>query len=421
MTDRPMSGERGKRRKDTRPRDTNTAWLKSENGRMDPASPCPYARGKNPCGGCSGCILPYEKTLQIKLKRLRETVKGIAEPETIVPSPRPLYYRNKVHRVLTGAVGHPVAGIYQAGTHRVIPVKHCLIEDESAQVLIADTVKLIAQMRYTIYDEDTGRGQLRHILVRTAHKTGEVMLVLVSAENFLPGAKEFVKRIVHLHPELTSIVLSINPKRTTFVLGDTEKVLYGPGFIRDKLAGRIFRLSASSFYQINSEQTEQLYQKAISLTGLNGKQTVIDAYCGIATIGLVAAKKAGLVLGAELNERAVNDAIRNIHENKVKNVRVLKADAGRFLERLSKNPHADPDNVVLFLDPPRSGATKQFVQSALHLAPGRIIYISCGPESLARDLKILKRKYEIDKMIAFDMFPYAMEHVETLVSLSRKK
>ena len=300
---------------------------------------CPWAAGKAPCGGCSGDVSDYEKTLKKKLSGVRKTLSGVCTPTRIVGADEPLHYRNKVHRVLVpGGRGKVISGIYQAGTHRVIPVDHCLIEDERAQVVIADTVRLIQKFHYEIYDEDTERGMLRHVLVRTAHATGELMLILVSASNFLPGQKNFVKDILRLHPEITTIVLSENRRKTTFVMGDREKVLYGPGFIRDRLCGRTFRISAGSFYQINSPQTEKLYTEAVRMAGLDGTQTVIDAYCGIGTIGLCAADKAGLVLGAELNAQAVSDAIKNIHENDLSNVRVLKADAGDFLEILAGKP-----------------------------------------------------------------------------------
>jgi 23S rRNA (uracil1939-C5)-methyltransferase len=389
--------------------------------KVTPDGKCPWAAGRYPCGGCSGDTTAYEKTLQVKLEGLKKTLGGVCVPDMIVGADHPLHYRNKVHRVLvSGGRGKVVAGIYQAGTHRVIPVDHCLIEDERAQAVIADTVELIRRFHYEIYNEDTGRGMLRHVLVRTAHATGELMLILVSASNYLPGQKDFVREILRLHPEITTIVLSENRKRTTFVMGEREKVLYGPGFIRDRLCGRIFRISAGSFYQINSEQTEKLYTQAVRMAGLDGTQTVIDAYCGIATIGLCAADKAQLVLGAELNARAVSDAVKNIHENDLTNVRVLKADAGDFLEILAGKPGTERDRTVLFLDPPRSGATEKFLKSALRLAPARIVYISCGPQSLARDLKMLGRKYRVEKATAFDMFPFTKEHVETVTSLIRK-
>lgn len=383
---------------------------------------CPWSSGPAPCGGCCGDVSHYEKTLAAKLKSVRKTLTGVCVPGIIVGADEPLYYRNKVHRVLVpGERGQVISGIYQAGTHRVIPVKRCLIEDEKAQAVIADTVELIRKFHYEIYDEDTGRGLLRHVLVHTAHASGELMLILVAASNFLPGQKSFVREILRLHPEITTIVLSENRKRTTLVMGDREKVLYGPGFIRDKLCGRTFRISAGSFYQINSPQTEKLYREAVRMAGLDGTQTVIDAYCGIGTIGLCAADKAALVLGAELNGQAVSDAVRNIHENDLKNVRVLKADAGDFLEILAGKPETQADRTVLFLDPPRSGATEKFLKSALRLAPAKIVYISCGPESLARDLKRLLGRYRVKEAEAFDMFPFTREHVESLVCLERKK
>ena len=219
------------------------------------------------------------------------------------------------------------------------------------------------------------------------------------------------------HPEITTVVLNVNDRQTSMVLGDREKPIFGPGFIKDRLCGCMFRISPKSFYQVNPVQTEILYQTAIDYAGLTGKETVIDAYCGIGTIGLIAAKKAGKVIGVELNKDAVKDARINAKENKITNAAFYQGDAGRFMvEMAAKGEKAD----VVFMDPPRAGSDERFLSSVVKLSPKKVIYISCNPETLARDLKYLtKHHYKVEKIQPVDMFPFC-DHVETVCSLSRK-
>ena len=268
-----------------------------------------------------------------------------------------------------------------------------------------------------VFDEDTGYGFLRHVLVRTAHATGEIMVVLITASPVFPSKNNFVKALRKVHPEITTVVQNVNDRNTSMVLGEKEHVLYGPGFIVDVLCGEKFRISSKSFYQINPVQTEKLYNLAIEAAGLTGKELVVDAYCGIGTIGIVAASAAKEVIGVELNKDAVRDAVTNAKVNGEKNIRFYNNDAGKFMVQMaSQNAHAD----VVFMDPPRSGSTEEFMDAVAILNPDRVVYVSCNPETLARDLAYFKKKgYRAEKAWAVDQFPMT-GHCETVCLLSRK-
>lgn len=370
------------------------------------------------CGGCQYLDMPYEKQLEKKQKELSALLKPFCKVNPIVGMEHPFHYRNKVHAVMArDRKGNIISGVYKEGTHMVLPVETCLIEDERADAIIQTVRKLLPSFKMKVYDEDTGYGFLRHVLVRTAHKTGEVMVVLVTASPVFPSKNNFVKALRKVHPEITTVVQNVNNRGTSMVLGDKEHVLYGPGFIVDELCGRKFRISSKSFYQINPIQTERLYNLAIEAAGLTGKETVVDAYCGIGTIGLVAAGKAGNVIGVELNRDAVRDAVTNAKMNQIKNIRFYNNDAGKFMVQMaSEGAKAD----VVFMDPPRSGSTEEFIHAVATLAPKRVVYVSCGPETLARDLAWFKKEgYQAVEAWGVDMFPMTV-HVETVALLTRK-
>ena len=330
----------------------------------------------------------------------------------------PFHYRNKVHAVMArDRKGRIISGVYKEGTHTVLPVETCLIENKKADEIIGTIRELLPSFKMKVFDEDTGYGFLRHVLVRTAHATGEIMVVLITASPVFPSKNNFVKALRKVHPEITTVVQNVNGRDTSMVLGEKEHVLYGPGFIVDVLCGKKFRISSKSFYQINPVQTEKLYNLAIEAAGLTGKETVVDAYCGIGTIGIVAASAAKEVIGVELNKDAVRDAVTNAKANGEKNIRFYNNDAGKFMVQMaSQNAHAD----VVFMDPPRSGSTEEFMDAVAILNPDRVVYVSCNPETLARDLAYFKKKgYRAEKAWAVDQFP-ATSHVETVVLLSRK-
>ena len=370
------------------------------------------------CGGCDYAGMKYDNELAVKQKYIEELFGEYVKVDDIVGMYRPIYYRNKVHAVVgLDDSRNVIAGTYEENSHRIVDTSDCMIEDSQCTDIIKDIKELIASFKYQPYDEDAGKGMIRHILLRKGFSTKEIMLVIVTAGVAFPSKNNFLKALCEKHPEITTIVQNINDRRTSMVLGKRNIVLKGKGYIEDVLCGCRFRVSPTSFYQINHQQTEKLYKKAIQLADISKKDTVIDAYCGIGTIGIVASKKAGKVIGVELNSEAVSDAKINASINNIKNATFVNADAGDFLVEYAKNAKAD----VVIMDPPRSGSTPEFLNSLLKIKPDRIVYISCGPDTQARDIKVLvKGGYKVTACQPFDLFPHT-EHVETVVLLSQLK
>lgn len=368
------------------------------------------------CGGCQYIDKKYEEQLDIKFKYISKLLANYGKVEEIIGMDNPYNYRNKVTATFRHKRnGEIISGIYEEGTHNVLPVTDCRLEDKKAQEIIATIRDLVKSFKITVYNEDSGYGLLRHVMVRTAKNTGQIMVTLVTASPVFPSKKNFSKALVDRHPEITTIIQNINDRTTSMVLGSRNQVLYGRGYIEDILCGKRFKLSPTSFYQVNPIQTEILYNKAIEFAGLTGKETIIDAYCGIGTIGMVATDGAREVIGVELNKEAVKDAISNSKLNGCNNINFYNNDAGKFMVNMAnQGEKAD----VVFMDPPRSGSDEAFMKSVIKLAPKKIVYISCGPESLARDLKYMTKngKYTVEKMVAVDMFPWT-NHVETCVLL----
>lgn len=379
-------------------------------------SRCPYSQR---CGGCDYQGLLYAEQLKEKQQKEQKLFGRLCTVSPIVGMENPYYYRNKVHAVLDGSFHALKAGVYRAGTHEVVDVRGCQIEDSRTAPVLETLRSLIKKYRLSIYQEDSHSGFLRHILIRTGQSTGQMLVVLVATSTYFPAKNNFIKDLRCAHPEITSIVLNLNEKRTTFVLGDRDIPLYGPGRIQDKLCGVSFLLSPRSFYQINPTQTEKLYRIAMDAAELTGKERVIDAYCGIGTIGLIAAQHAGEVLGIELNRDAVRDAMDNARRNQIKNARFVQGDAGKVLIELAAQ---DESVDVVFMDPPRSGSDLPFLRSLLKLQPKKIIYISCDPDTLSRDLETLlqRKEYQLTKLQPVDLFPMT-RHIETVATLVRIK
>lgn len=378
---------------------------------------CPVA---NKCGGCRYTDTPYPEQLKIKQKRVEGLIKEFGKVNPIIGMEEPAHYRNKVHAVFDFQKGRGiVSGIYQEKSHKVVPVEGCLLENEKAGDIILSVRRLAKSFKIKAYDEDNGYGLLRHVLVRVGHATGEIMVVLVLGSPILPSKKSFVNELCKLHPEITTILINVNNKRTSMVLGEKEQVIYGKGYIEDVLCGKRFKISAKSFYQVNPVQTETLYKKAAQYAGLTGKETVVDAYCGIGTIALTVAGQAGKVIGVELNREAVRDAVANAKNNRIKQVDFYQNDAGRFLTQMAE---AGEKVDVVFMDPPRSGSTKEFLNALIRISPKRVVYISCEPETLARDLKYLTANsaWRMEEATPVDMFPFT-EGIEVVCALSRRK
>lgn len=370
------------------------------------------------CGGCQYQGIAYAEQLKKKQSIEENLLKKFCKVENIIGMKNPYYYRNKVHRTFgRDRKGNAISGTYQEGTHNIVSVEECLIEDRKCQEIIHTIRGMLKSFKIKTYDEDTGYGLLRHVMVRRGFKTGEVMVVLVLGSPIMPSKNNFVKALRKAHPEISTVVLNVNDKRTSMILGEKESTIYGKGFIRDELCGCSFRISPKSFYQVNPIQTEILYQTAIDFARLTGKEEVIDAYCGIGTIGMVAAKHAKKVIGVELNADAVRDARMNAKENKMTNIEFRQGGAGDFMVAMAeKGQKMD----VVFMDPPRAGSDEKFLSSVVKLAPEKVVYISCNPVTLERDLKyMVKHKYEVKKIQPVEMFPFT-GHVETVVLLSRK-
>ena len=377
---------------------------------------CPLAKK---CGGCQLQNMSYERQLKWKQARCEILLKKFGKVERIIGMENPFHYRNKVQaafgRTKSGKI---ISGVYQSGSHRIVMVDSCMTEDQTADKIIVDIRNMLPKFKIWTYDEDKGTGFLRHVLVKRGFSSGEVMVVIVGASGYFPMKKKFTTALLEMHPEITTVVLNINPKDTNLVLGDREEVLYGDGYIEDTLCGCVFRISPKSFYQINPIQTEKLYGKAMELANLSENSKVLDAYCGIGTIGLVAAKTAGSVIGVELNPDAVKDAISNAKRNNSKNARFYCADAGDFMQELAENGERFD---VVFMDPPRSGSSKKFIESLAIASPETVVYISCNPETLARDLQMITKKgYKVKKICPVDMFPHT-NHIETVCLLSKQK
>lgn len=369
------------------------------------------------CGGCKW----IDKEYSVQLKEKEKWVKGLVEPfcklEPIIGMEQPTHYRNKVHAVFGEDRKHSIiSGIYEEGTHRIVPVDSCLIENEKADAIIVSIRDLLKSFKIRPYNEDTGYGLLRHVLVRTGHVTGQIMVVLVLSSPVMPSKNNFVKALLKLHPEITTVVVNVNNKGTSMVLGDKEQVIYGKGYIEDLLCGKTFRISPKSFYQVNPVQTEKLYGKALQYADLQGDETVLDAYCGTGTIGIIASDHAGQVIGVELNGDAVKDAKENAKRNNVKNIQFYQNDAGEFLVGMAEQG-AKVD--VVLMDPPRSGSDKAFLSSVVKMKPEKVVYISCNPETLARDLMYLtKSGYKVKRAVGCDMFPFT-SHCEVVCLLSK--
>ncbi len=412
---------------------------------------CPVARE---CGACQHVSEPYADQLVRKDRIIAGLFSELAEKETLRPilgMENPYFYRNKVvspyapgkklpplggkgqgekdGRNMRGSrnsksgraarTRHEIlCGMYAAGTHRIIPTDGCLIENEEAKHIILAVRTLMPKFGIEPYREDAGSGFLRHAVVRVGHTSGEILVTLVTNERLFPASRAFCRELIKKCPSITTVVQNVNERQTNVIFGEREQTLYGPGFILDKLCGLSFRISSQSFYQVNAVQTEVLYDAAIELAGLSGKESVIDAYCGTGTIGLVAAKRGAVrVTGVDSVGSSIRDARNNAKHNGVENAEFVVADATDFMREAAAQ---DSSVDVLFMDPPRAGSTSEFLSAAVELAPQRIVYISCNPETQVRDVReLLKGGYGVDVVQPVDMFPHT-DHVESIVLLTKK-
>lgn len=373
---------------------------------------CPHAKR---CGGCQLQNLSYPEQLRMKQAKLIRLLGRFGRVSDIIGMDEPAHYRAKVQAAFRLKSGKVVSGVYQSSSGHIVDVEDCLLEDPAASPILRTIRKLCASMKIKPYDIPSGKGFLRHALIRVSRTTGEIMVVLVTTEGDFRGERAFVNELLRRHPEITTLVRNINPTDTPLFLGKECIVLHGEGYITDRLCGLEFRISPRSFYQVNPTQTEVLYGKAVAFADLSGEERVLDAYCGTGTIGLSMAASAREVVGVEVNRDAVADAKENAARNGIRNAVFHAADAGDFMrEAAAAGERFD----VVVTDPPRAGCSQAFLRSLIALAPDRVVYVSCNPETLARDLYTLtKGGYKVRKIQPVDMFPYT-GHVECAVLLS---
>lgn len=375
---------------------------------------CPYYKY---CGGCSFQGTEYKKQLEKKQEYINKLLSKYHKVNKIIGMGDPLNYRNKIQVSFGYDAKHNVIyGNYIPSTHAIVEIDDCMLADKKSLEMISYIKKLIIKYHISIFDEDSLKGVIRHVQIRNT-SLNEYMVILVVGIYHSKKLEVLVNDLKKKYKEIKTIVQNINNRHTSMVLGDKNIVLYGKGYILDTLCGLMFKLSPSSFYQVNKRQTKILYSTAINLAGFDLNDVVIDAYSGIGTISLIVSKYVKSVIGVEINKAAIKDAINNSKLNKIDNSYFVCDDAGRFMNKYAKDKKK-VDFVIM--DPPRSGADDKFLSSLIRLKPRKILYISCGPESLKNNLKYLtKNNYAVKEIQPVDMFPFT-EHVECIVVLQYK-
>lgn len=376
--------------------------------------PCKYYER---CGGCQLQELSNEDQNRYKQKMVEDLLEKFGNVEKLISMENPYEYRNKIQYSFGyGKDKKIIAGMYATNTHNIIDIENCIIQDPIADKIIITIKRIMKKYKMQPYNEDTKEGFLRHVLIRTGYATGEVMVVLVTSNHVFHGKQNFIKMLRKSHPEITTMILNVNNKGTSMILGDTESNMYGRGFIEDVICGIKFRISSKSFYQVNPQQAAVLYNKAIEMADFKGNERIVDAYSGVGTISLIVSDKVKQVIGVEINNDGVKDAIRNAQNNDRDNVYFHRADAGEFMVDLAgKGEKID----AVIMNPPRAGSDEMFLSSMCSLSPEKIIYISCNPETLARDLGYLEKNgYKVKKIQPVDMFPQT-KHVEVVTLLMK--
>ncbi len=401
---------------------------------------CPYA-GR--CGGCQLWHMSYKEQLRFKQSQVESLMgKYCKIPETIGMDV-PLCYRHKIHATLgRDSRGRIISGIYEEKSHKLMDMEQCRIQDSIGDEIMSTVRAAMKKLGIAPYDEDSRRGLLRHVLIKTGYRTGQIMVVFVLSSLKFPQGKALCGQLLKKFPNIRTIVYNLNAGKTSMVLGDEEKVVYGEGYIEDELCGLKFRISPKSFYQVNPEQTEKLYMKAVEMAGFSKTDRVLDTYCGIGTITLLVSRYVNHVTGVELGADAVDNARENAKMNNISNVRFVRRDATRFMEetaaqlagsgrpsvtgkRSGKNKSNAIDftdksyyNVVI-MDPPRSGSTSAFLKALVKMSPEKVVYISCNPVTQKRDMEeLIKAGYRVRAVQPVDMFPMT-SGIENIVLLSK--
>ena len=375
------------------------------------------------CGGCNLRNIKYKEKKKIKKEMIQNLVNKSLNKKidvnNVIGMENPYYYRNKLqYPVGKNKDGIPVMGVFASRTHEIIPVENCLIQNKKAQEVANAIFKFIKENNISIYDEKTMNGEIRHIVVKIGVKTNEIMCILVSNTNSFDMEKELVEDITSNFPNVKTIIKNINNKNTNVILGDKNVVLYGDGFIHDKLGDFTFKIYAKSFYQTNPTQTEVLYNKAIQFAKLDKDDILCDLYCGIGTIGIFASGKVKKVYGIEIVGEAVEAAKENAKLNGVKNIEFIAGDVEKAFKELIEKHNVQPTAIIV--DPPRRGLDATTINKMLELEVKKLVYVSCNPATMVRDIKILEEKYKVKEIQPVDMFPYT-SHVESVAVLELKK
>lgn len=372
------------------------------------------------CGGCSLLKLKPSMQADKKKKDVEELVEKAhlkVRVGDVHMAKNDTHYRNKVIVGFAKDKGKVYSGLYAPHSHRVVKTENCIMQPKLVNEIINKITELVGSMKLELYNERTGTGLLRHVLIRWGHKTDEVMVVFVTSQKIFPSRKNMVRVLTSEFPQIKTIVQNINPRKTSIVLQDEAIVLYGDGMIHDELCGLDIAFSHNSFYQIHSEQCEVLYGLAKKMLDLKETDTVLDTYCGVGTIGLTMTDSCKKVMGVEVNPDAIENAKYNAKQNKIKNIEFVAMDSTEFM-RQARKYHNHYDAIIL--DPPRAGTTKDFIECATALNPRKILYISCDPRTQVRDLnQFRKQGYVTNKLELVDLFPYT-DHIETVAVLSRK-
>ena len=375
------------------------------------------------CGGCNLRFIDYKTSLEMKKKAVEVTLKKeLGEDflvERIIGMDNPLYYRNKlIYPVGVDKENKATMGVFAERSHRIIEVSDCKIQNKKCQKIALDILDFLRKNNIPGYNEESKTGLIRHLVIRIGIKTNEIMVTLVTTDFNIPKENELIEFIVKKNPEIKTVVKNLNNKNTNVILGEKSKVIYGNGYIYDYIGDKKFKISSNSFYQVNPVQTEKLYNKAIELAKLSGKETILDLYCGIGTIGICASSKVKKLYGIETIKQAIDDAKENAKINNIENAEFYTGDVEKFLPELIKKVKTTPD--VIFIDPPRKGCDITALKTIMQISPKKIVYISCNPATFARDLKILKETYTISPITLVDMFP-GTSHVECVAVLELKK
>ena len=375
------------------------------------------------CGGCELRHIDYETTINMKKYSVENTLKKTLsrkdiEVNEVIKMDNPYFYRNKLqYPIGVDDNNNPVMGVYAQRSHKIIETNECRIQNKLCQNIAKDIFKFIKENNIKVYNEKTLTGSIRHIIVRIGIKTNEVLVTLVTNERKIEKEDLLVEYITEKYKEIKTIAKNINSKNTNVILGNKTEIIFGDGYIEDYIGKFKFKISPRSFYQVNPVQTEKLYSKAVEYASLTGEETIFDLYCGIGTIGIFASDNVKKIYGIETIKEAIDDAKENAKINGVNNSEFFVGDVEKVLPEFIKERNITAD--VIFIDPPRKGCDNTALETILNIEPKKIVYVSCNPASLARDLKTLEEKYKIEKLAICDMFPFT-HHVECVAMLNLK-